>query len=240
MIVDSLERGLIAGVVAGLAYGLFMALVGNPLVEYLEHLVHHDHAGHDHGHAVSEATTAVVSVGSGVLWGILLGAVFGVAYYLFEPSLPGTGSAKAYVLAGAGFLTVSGVPWLALPPVAPGTEQALATDTRLLVYGGLMALGATIATLSVLAYGRVRAEHGPIGGIAASTIPFALCTIPLFVVPTNTLAAPDLAGVFVWLVVFSQAAVWAIIAGVYARLGRRAERREPSRSTTDGDSSTGV
>jgi predicted cobalt transporter CbtA len=241
MIVDSLKRGIAAGVVAGLAYGLFMALVGNPLVEHLEHLAHHDHGhGHDHAHAVSELTTAVVSVGSGVLWGILLGAAFGTAHYLFEPSLPGVGSVKAYTLAGAGFLTVSGVPWLALPPVAPGTEQALATDTRLLIYSGLMVLGALTAALSVASYKRVRKKRGPLLSVAVAATPFALCAIPILLVPTNTLAAPELAGVFVWLVVLSQVALWTIIASVYATLDRRAERTDPSFSELDEDLSVGV
>jgi drug/metabolite transporter (DMT)-like permease len=241
MIVDSLKRGITAGVVAGLAYGLFMALVGNPLVEHLEHLAHHDHGhGHDHAHAVSELTTAVVSVGSGVLWGILLGAAFGTAYYLFEPSLPGVGSAKAYILSSVGFLTVSGVPWLALPPVAPGTEQALATDTRLLIYGGLMVLGALIAALSVAFYKRVREQHGPVPSVAAAVTPFALCAIPILLVPTNTLATPELAGAFVWLVVLSQVALWTIIASVYTTLDRRAERTAPSASELDEDLTVGV
>jgi hypothetical protein len=225
MIRNSFERGVAAGLVAGLAYGLFLALVGNPLVEHLEHAAHdHGHGhGHGHEHAVSELTTAVVSVGSGVLWGVLLGAAFGVAYYLFEPSLPGAGSAKAFVLAGAGFLTVSGVPWLALPPVAPGTEQALATDVRLAVYGAMMVLGATIAALSIALYGRARDEHSRTAAAGVSLAPFALCAIPVVLVPTNVVATPELAGAFQWIVVLGQVALWTILAGVYARLDRRDE-----------------
>lgn len=234
MIVDSLKRGLLAGAVAGLAYGLFMAFVGNPLVEHLEHLAR-DHAGHghEHGHAVSEVTTAAVGVGSGVLWGILLGAAFGVAYYLLEPSLPGVGSTEPYVLAGAGFLTVSGVPWLALPPVVPGAEQALAVETRLPLYGGLMALGALVCTLSIALYGRLREDRGPLPAVGVALVPFALCAIPVVLVPTNVVAAPELADAFVWLVAFSQAALWAIVAGVYARLDRRDERGELSLTEHD-------
>ncbi len=92
MLVDYLERGVLAGVIAGLAYGLYMALVANPLLGYMETVAegseHGDHASAgehahaagehaheagEHAHAVSEATTAAVSIGSGVLWGILLG-----------------------------------------------------------------------------------------------------------------------------------------------------------------------
>ncbi len=238
MIVDSFERGVAAGGVAGLVYGLFMALVGNPLVHQVEHLGH-DHGGAEHAHAVSEATTAVVGAASGVLWGILLGAAFGAAYYLFEPSLPGVGSTKAYALAGAGFLTVSGVPWLVLPPVAPGTEQALATDLRLLIYGTMMVLGAVICASSVAAYDRVRHRRGPPAAVGAALVPFVLCVFPVVLVPTNVLAGPELAAAFRWLVVLSQIALWAILAAVYARIDRRAERGEPSVSEFEDDLTAG-
>lgn len=241
MISDSFKRGIAAGVVAGVAYGLFLALVGNPLVEHMEHAAH-DHGGHGHEHgAVSELTTAIVSVGSGVLWGVLLGAAFGVAYYLFEPSLPGAGSTKAYVLASAGFLTVSGVPWLALPPVAPGTEQALATDVRLVIYGTMMALGATICALSIGLYGRVRDEHGSPVAIGIALTPFVLCVIPIALVPTNVLAVPGgLAIAFQWLVVLGQVALWTILAGIYVRLDRRADGTAPSLDELDDDLTTGA
>ena len=54
MFVAYLKRGLLAGGVAGLAYGLFMATVANPLVGYIEHAQHgHSHAG-DGGSVVAE------------------------------------------------------------------------------------------------------------------------------------------------------------------------------------------
>ncbi|WP_336342705.1 CbtA family protein [Halalkalicoccus ordinarius] len=240
MIVDSFKRGIAAGIVAGLAYGSFLALVGNPLVEYLEH------AGHGHGHehgpaAVSELTAAVVSVGSGVLWGVLLGAAFGVAYYLFEPSLPGAGTTKAYVLAGAGFLTVSGAPWLALPPVAPGTEQALATDVRLVVYGVMMAFGATICVLSVGLYRYVRDEHDTSVAAGIAAVPFALCAIPIVLGPTTVSGGSGgLAIAFRWLVVLGQVALWTIIAAVYGGLDRRADGTTPSLDDLDDELTAGA
>jgi hypothetical protein len=230
MIFDSLKRGVGAGVVAGLAYGLFMAFVGNPLIEYMEHFAH-DH-GHGHGPAVSELTTTVVSIGSGVLWGILLGTVFGVAYYLLEPALPGTRGWRATVLAGAGFLTVSGVPWLGLPPATPVTEQALATDTRLLVYAGLMALGAMMCALSIAAFQRLR-TRGTALALGAATAPFVLAVLPVVLVPSGHTDAPGtLVTAFQSLVVMSQVGIWALIAATYTRLGR-GDLAEPSTNDLD-------
>ncbi|MFC7058472.1 CbtA family protein [Halovenus salina] len=216
MIFDALKRGVGAGVVAGVAYGLFMAFVENPLITYMEEF------GHDHGHspAVSELTTNVVSIGSGVLWGILLGTVFGVAYYLFEPTLPGTRGWRAAVLAGAGFLTVSGVPWLGLPPATPVTEQTLAPETRLAVYAGLMVLGAVLCALSIVAFRRVR-TRGTVLALGAAAAPFALGMLPVVLVPGGHTDAPDtLVTTFRSLVVMSQLGLWALIAATYTRLDR--------------------
>ncbi|MUV51689.1 CbtA family protein, partial [Haloarcula sp. CBA1122] len=119
MATDYLERGAVAGVAGGLVYGLFVATVGNSFTAGLETFEHgHGHGG---GPVVSGLTTAVASIGGGVLWGLLFGvAVFGMAYFFLEPAIPGSGATKRLALAGAGFLTVSGAPWLVLPPQPPG------------------------------------------------------------------------------------------------------------------------
>lgn len=237
MIVDSFKRGIFAGVVTGVAYGLVLALISNPLVEQLEH-ADHDHASHGH-EAVSELTTAFLSIGSGVLWGVLLGAAFGVTYYLFEPSLPGDEDTKVYVLAAAGFLTVSGVPWLALPPVAPGTEQIFATDIRLIIYGAMMILGLTICVLSIMLFQYQRRRNGRSSfaatGIAAT--PFLLCVVPIILIPTNLSNPPEeLAVVFQWFVVLSQGGLWLLLAGIYTRLKQRADdRTAPALDNHDDD-----
>jgi len=226
MAVDSVERGVLAGSVAGLAYGLFVAGIANPLVSRLEEQAEHQHAGAEHAHAVvSETTTAAVSVGSGVLWGILLGGVFGLAYYLLEPALPGRQGVKPYVLAGTGFLTVSVAPWLVLPPATPGVEHALATSQRLLLYGGMMLVGAVLAAGTVLTYRRVTGVASP-GRAGATSFASLAVVLAALAVGTPTLASSGLesaalARVFQGSVVLSQAALWTVLAGVYEQLTRR-------------------
>ncbi len=221
MVYEYLKRGIVAGTVAGLAYGLFMALVGNPLVEYIDHLAHH---GGEHGHeaAVSDLTTTAVSIGSGVMWGIFLGAVFGTVYYFAEPVLPGRADSRVYVLAGAGFLSVSGAPWLALPPVTPGTEQVMAPDARLVLYGGMMCFGAVVCALSIGGFQRLH-SRGRLLRVTAAVAPLALLVVPAVLVPTAGRAGvpSDLAVAFRWLVVLSQLGLWGLLAGAYARLDRR-------------------
>lgn len=216
-----LKRGIVAGAVAGGVYGLFVWLVVNPFTVALEH-AGEAHA-HDHGGAepvVSELTTAVVSAGSGVLWGILLGAGFGVAYFLFEPGLTGE-DLKTYVLACAGFLTVSVGPWAVLPPVTPTAEALLGTQTRIAIYGAMMAVGALVAVASMLAYGRVSSSKGRTAGIVAAAVPLVgLATVavltPSFMAGGEV--AAELATAYRWTVVFGQAGLWALIATAYGRL----------------------
>lgn len=244
MLRDYLARGVLAGVIGGLAYGLYMAVVANPLVEYMEGIAHGDGHGHSHGHgehahehahAVSETTTAIVSVGSGILWGILLGGFFAVAYYVLEPKLPGARTGKAIVLAGAGFLTTSVAPWLVLPPAAPGAEQTLGIDTRLALYAGLMIVGALVAAASVYGYNRTAARSRKLGAVVAALPVAAL----LVLVPTATptiVQHPELAGelvaAFQGQALTSQAALWAVIAGSFCWLLGRVQ---PAGETTSVD-----
>ncbi|WP_254764736.1 CbtA family protein [Natrinema marinum] len=244
MVVDYLERGVLAGSIAGLAYGAYMALVANPLIGYMEgvaeggvgdHAHEHAHAAVDGGPVVTEATTAAVSVGGGVLWGILLGGVFALAFYFLEPALPGRGKAKAYVLAGAGFFTVSVAPWLVLPPTTPGAEQAYTPTLRIAIYVGMMAVGAVVAAASIYGYDRVSARSRPLGAVAAAVPIVALAALTALGAPTIVAAGAvpaDLATAFRGLTVLSQGALWALVAGCFgwfqtqAGVRSAAERRD--------------
>ncbi|WP_280537126.1 CbtA family protein [Halopenitus sp. POP-27] len=293
MLAEYLTRGVKAGAVAGLVFGLFVALVAAPTVAFADELGHDDavieaggtdatgadHADdegdHTHGEdgdhthgddggqahaedggdthdaAVSGPVTTVVSIASSALWGVLLGAViFGAGFYLLEPLLPGApGSGiKQAVLAGIGFITVSGAPWLVLPPRPPGVEASLAIPTRLWLYGGMMVLGAICGLLALWTFDRLRpAEsagvaaradvdgrvdddgrdgHGRSLALAAAgaLAPFGLLGVAAFLAPTaaieSTLPASLSTGV-VGITVFGQLLLWATLAGAHAWLVRR-------------------
>jgi predicted cobalt transporter CbtA len=215
---DHLERGALAGIAGGLVYGLYLATVGNSFTAGLETFEH----GHEGGAVVSELTTAAVSVGGGVLWGLLFGiGVFGVGYYFFEPALPENGLLKRAALASAGFLTVSGSPWLILPPQPPGVEQALPTETRLLWYGGMMALSASIVGLCGFLFQRTSDRQTPIR-VALTVLPLALFAIPIVFAPSNPVhgdVPASLGAAYRWMVVVGQMLLWATIAAVHTRLG---------------------
>lgn len=215
-----LVRGSVAGVAGGLAFGLFVALVGTPLVAAAELF----EEGHGHAPAVGHGVATATSVLGGVLFGLLLGAaVFGVAFYLFEPAIPGAGATRSYLLGAAGFVTVSGAPWLLFPPQPPGVEAALTTEVRVAWYGAMALTGALACGLGAVAYRRLR-ERGRavavLGGVA-----------PLGLVAAVALAGPATAGsggppaafvaAYRAVVVAGQVGLWVVLASAHAWLGRR-------------------
>lgn len=220
MLTGHLRRGAAVGLAGGVAYGLFVALVGRPSVARAE--------AYEAGTAeavTSPMLTAVGSVVGGVAWGLLLGfAVFGVGYFLLEPAIPGTPPTKSFLLGFAGFLTVSGAPWLGLPPQPPGVEQGLPAETRLLWYGILAVSGALACFLSGGAFGRLRGRPLALRLLAAAT-PFVLLAVPVLAMPENptTGTVPDgvVAG-FRLTVVAGQVGLWLLMAGAHAWLTRRA------------------
>lgn len=225
MFTEYVTRGAKAGVVGGIAFGLFIALVGNPLIGYAE-TFEHSHGGEP---AVSGTVTAVVSVMGGVLLGVLLGAVvFGTVYYFLEPVLPGGGAvdAESYLLGGAGFITVSGAPWVVFPPQPPGVEQSLPVDARVAWYALMMGVGALACGLAGCVYRRFRRRFGEWGWVVATLGAIAsLGVIPLVgvVAPANTVAGhipSELVSVFQAVTVMGQVVFWFVLATAHAWLVR--------------------
>jgi len=226
------RRGALAGLAGGLVYGLFAWFVGNRLIAAAEAFEHH--AGDP---AVPGLVTTVGSVAASALWGLLLGiAAFGVAYYVFEPAIPGRTGTKSYLLGAAGFLTVSGAPWLVLPPQPPGVEQALPTGTRIALYVAAMVAGALACGLAGYTYNRLQSARsersaGRLPAALVACAPFALLAVPVVLAPANPTSGPipaDLAGAFRAVVVAGQLGLWVVTAGVHARLVRRDRRDRDS------------
>lgn len=250
MLWDYLRRGVKAGLVAGLAFGLFVAVVANPIVAFADETNHaaggsdhvtggsghaegesghaHTHESEDHGDAgghhdatVSAAVNRTVSVISGGLWALLLGAVvFGVVFYFLEPAIPGTGATKSYVLGIAGFVSVSGAPWLVLPPAAPGAQQSLAVGTRLPLYAGTMIVGALCCLLAGYVYRRLARSTGVTVAAAASLLPFGLLVVLAAFAPTNAVEgalSPALRNGVTGTIVFGQLLLWLLLATTHAQ-----------------------
>ncbi|QLD85810.1 CbtA family protein [Natronomonas halophila] len=230
---DYLQRGALAGAVGGGAYGLYMALVGNPLVAHAETLAHESHA-HEHAHEVSEPLVSeglmqAISVGSGVALGLLFGVVvFGVVAFLVEPALPERG--QSYLLGLAGFLTVSGVPWLVLPPAAPGVETSLAVGTSRYLYVGLIATGAIACLAAGSIYTRLSDHGNAVAGVAGVAVFTAIVGVAVLVAPSPTYesALPaSFESLYVGAIVVGQLGLWGITAATHARLKSSRTERPP-------------
>jgi predicted cobalt transporter CbtA len=245
MIISYVVRGVKAGLIAGIIFGLFMAIVANPLIAYADEMNHnaiesehsHESESHDHTEAANSViTNKIVSILSAGLWGILLGGgVFGLAYYLIEPIIPGTGTVKSYLLAIGGFITVSGAPWLALPPTSPGVQQSIPSDTRTLIYVGMIVIGAGVCLLSGIIYRRSESSIGQPIATIIGLLPFGLLSFPLILFPENTTQSTlpeDLQAGMIGIVVFSQLMLWITLATSHAWLqSNSAIKKQPAEAS---------
>jgi hypothetical protein len=137
---------------------------------------------------------------------------------VLEPAIPGTGAAKSYVLGAAGFVTVSGAPWLVLPPAPPGVEESLPVSTRLALYGAAMVVGALVCLLSGGVYARLRASNDRVIAALGALVPLALLALAAPTNPARGTLAPTLRAGLVGLSVFGQVLVWLLLAAAHARL----------------------
>lgn len=242
MLQQYLVRGLKAGFVAGLVLGLFVALVVNPVIGMAEGLAgdhgHADEHGDADGSVVSALTTKIVSVLGGIFWALLLGVVtFGVAYYFLEPAIPGAGDTQSFLLAAAGFVTVSGAPWLVLPPQPPGVSEGLPVNTRIGLYGGMMVAGLVTCGLAGYAYTRL-SDRGQSVALAGAATPFVLLGGLSLLAPANptgaTVSDTFITG-FRAFVAFSQAMVWIVLASAHAWLLRRDAQSSVDRPAKYGE-----
>lgn len=231
MFYQYLKRGLIAGLIGGTAYGVFVAVVATPLITHAESF----EQGHSEA-AVSELVAITTSIGAGVGWGLLLGlVVFGAVYFFLEPAIPGRPDTKSYLLGAAGFITASGAPWLILPPVPPGVENALPTETRITWYVIMMVAGAFACGLAGYTYRRLRHRVNHPIAIAGALLPFALLAIPVVVAPANPVTGPipgALATAFSGMVATGQLVLWLGLSGTHAWLIDRAPEATTVGTTT--------
>ncbi len=230
-------RGLKAGLVAGLTFGLFVVLVASPLVAVAEERAGHHDTGGEHGdeHAAhvavgpaelpASALSTVTNLLGGVGWGVLLGVGFGVAYYLLEPAIPGAGDSSILLLGAAGLVTVSGAPWLAVPPQPPGVEGA-PLEARGLWYGAALLAGAAACLLGGALYGRL-ADAGRDRRVAV-----AVAALPLAALLALPVVAPAVGGsgplvaAYRGVVLSGQVGLWLVLTTVFARLHRQGLDRD--------------
>jgi hypothetical protein len=155
-----LRRGLLAGLIAGLVSGVYLLLVGEPVIDQAIRLEAAASGGAPAVEVFSRGTQRLGLVGATVLYGLAVGGVFAIIHRLLEPRMAaGTAWDKAVRLAAAGFGTLFLVPFLEYPSNPPGVGDPATAGTRTRLYLAAIALSAVISLLAWLAARRL-AELG--------------------------------------------------------------------------------
>lgn len=135
-----IRRGVAAGLVAGLMAGLFLLFVGAGPIEQAI-VFERPHARGHHDELVSRDIQRVGLVGGLVLYGIVLGGVLGWIHALARGSQDRRSPwQRAWLLAGAGFVAVSLIPFLKYPADPPGIADDTTVGGRTLAYLALMTI----------------------------------------------------------------------------------------------------
>lgn len=220
MVTQYLRRGIAAGTVAGIIMAGYLSLMF-----WLP--IHHSETGpHHHSAETALTLSTMIDIGSSMLWGVLLGLIFALVYFIFERSLPGSTRVKPYTLAIAGFVTVSGGPWLLLPPTPETIIQPLGETTRSLLYFGGMVGGGVATSGSFHLYRRISAEPisrqllvslTPIWLLISTSIALHLVILPVSV-PVESASV-------IIIVATGQLLLWVVIATAFSvqqqfRLGK--------------------
>lgn len=217
MFTQYVVRGMKAGIIAGVLFGVFVAFVTNPLIGYAETFESSDTETNS---VVDSTLGKLTSIVGGVFFGVLLGGiVFGAAFYFLEPVIPGTGWLQSYVLAAAGFITVSGAPWLGFPPQPPGMTQPLPTGVRMTWYLLIMVAGAMACGLSGAIYNRFHVQYSRIAAGLGALVPSSLVVVVAALSPANPTAGPlpdSLATMFLVTTIGGQIGLWFVLASVHA------------------------
>jgi Probable cobalt transporter subunit (CbtA) len=229
-----LRRGLLAGLIAGLVSGVYLLLVGEPVIDQAIRLEAAASGGAPAVEVFSRGTQRLGLVGATVLYGLAVGGVFAIIHRLLEPRMAaGTAWDKAVRLAAAGFGTLFLVPFLEYPSDPPGVGDPATAGTRTRLYLAAIALSAVISLLAWLAARRL-AELGverwrrqlAVGAGYLVAVSLAYTVLPEVSQPVNVPAE------VLWEARLAsasgQALLWACIGAAFGALGMRAERKAAS------------
>lgn len=233
-----IARGAIAGAVAGLLAFVFAAIMVEPVIDRAIALEEAAHGGHDHGDEAelfSRTVQGGVGLGLGmILMGLVLGALFAVAYCVAAPRFPkASPRSLAALLAASMFTGIYLIPFLKYPanPPAVGDPDTIGSRTGdylllVAVAVALVAAGWLLAQASVERRGYFGASLIGVGIVAIG----AVIALLLFPAPAGAggFPADDLYR-FRLYSLLAQALMWAVIGVLGGELLQRLTVREDAR-----------
>ncbi len=130
-----LRDGALAGLAGGAALALVLLFVGESTIGQAITLEQRAHPGAAGDEMFSRGAQQAGGVAAAMVWGLCLGVVFAVAYFILRRHLATTSDWRAAVtLAAVGFLTVNLVPFLKYPGNPPGVGDPATISRRTTLY----------------------------------------------------------------------------------------------------------
>jgi hypothetical protein len=141
-------RGLLAGVIAGIAAGLFYLAVAEPFIE--QALTFEQHAAQPE--MFSRDVQRIGLLGATTLYGLSVGGLYAVVFLLVGSRLrSGSPWERAVRLAGAIFLAAWFVPFLKYPSNPPAVGDPATVDLRTNLYLAMIVISIVLLVLAYLA-----------------------------------------------------------------------------------------
>lgn len=223
----TLRRGVLAGLVAGAALAAFLLAVGERSIRAAIAL--EEAQG---GPATDAPFTRPEQVAGGaagaVVYGLLLGAVFAVAFAAVRHRLHWpTDWHRSVALAAAGFVTVALVPALKYPPNPPAVGDPATVTRRTLLWMVLLAWSALTAWAAWRTQRALADRSWPLPARATATVATyaALVAVALVVLPPSP-DAVDAPATLVWdfrvAALGGQLVLWAALGLAFGWLADRA------------------
>lgn len=199
-------RIVLAGLVAGVAAGLFSLLVTERAIRPaldLEQSRAAAEGAHDHGEELFSRPEQLFGGFLGtVVAGVVLAVVFAAIYALVRHRLPGrTDVGRTALLATVGFGIFALLPALKIPANPPAVGDPETVGTRTAIYGGVLLLGVITAMLvsALVSILRSRGTGDAATVITAAVAIAVLVALILLLVPDNPDAiAADVPAAVVW------------------------------------------
>ena len=226
-----LVRGLLAGLLAGLVGLVVATLLGEPQIAQAIAFEQSHAAGEAEPETFSRTVQATAGLATGLLlFGLALGALFGLTYAYAQGRLGGLGvRATAALVALAGFVTVVLVPFAKYPANPPSVGDPATIGRRTGLYFALLALSVALAVLAAQ-LGRFLAPR--LGAwdasIAAGVAFIAAIAVVLVFLPAVEEVPADFPASVLWRFRLAslavQAAMWATLGLTFGALTERSWR----------------
>jgi predicted cobalt transporter CbtA len=237
---DFLVRGLLAGLIGGLAAFGVALVAGEPALNAaiaIEQSTGHDHEDDTNAEASEETVvprwlqaSAGLLTGT-VVAGVTLGGLVGVLTGLATGRLGNLGArGTALSVTAIGFVAIDVVPFVAYPPNPPSVGHAETIGQRTALYFVLMAVSVIAATAAVL-LGRRAAKRwgGWYSSLAAIAGYLVAMTVAIALMPGYDEVPPDFPASLLYqfrIASFgTQLALWAVLGVALAELISRQLRR---------------